>query len=83
MQTWELLAHGVVQGVGLTLLLVPILAGVGVGLYPSVREACDQMIHVSAQQEPNPQSVAQYQKNYAFYHSLYPCMQDAFKRLAK
>ncbi|MEG1775393.1 MAG: xylulokinase [Clostridia bacterium] len=62
---------------------VAILAGVGVGLYPSVREACDQMIRVSSQQEPNPEHAAQYQKNYEFYHSLYPCMQDAFKRLAK
>ncbi|MEG0049719.1 MAG: xylulokinase [Clostridia bacterium] len=62
---------------------VAILAGVGAGLYPSVREACDAMIHVGAEQPPIAEQVAFYQKGYEMYHSLYPCMQDAFKRLAK
>ena len=62
---------------------VAILAGVGVGLYPSVREACDQMIHVGLTQEPNPENQAKYAACYDQYQQLYPAMKDAFKRLAK
>ena len=62
---------------------VAILAGVGAGLYPSVREACDSMIHTGGEQLPIAENVPVYAKNYAQYSALYPDMKNAFKRLAK
>ena len=61
---------------------VAILAGVGVGLYPSVKEACDSMIKVSGEQLPIPENQPAYAKNYEQYKALYPDMKAAFKRLA-
>lgn len=62
---------------------VAILAGVGTGLYPSVKEACDAMIHVGQEQKPIPENVAVYARKYQVYRSLYPDMKDAFKRLSE
>lgn len=62
---------------------VAILAGVGAGLYPSVQEACDQMIHVSEEQSPVAGHVKAYAKGYELYRSLYPCLKDAYRRLAE
>jgi xylulokinase len=62
---------------------VAILAGVGTGLYPSVREACDSMIHVGRTQEPIAENQPAYAACYEQYRQLYPAMKDAFKRLAK
>lgn len=61
---------------------VAILAGVCAGLYGAVPEACDQMIRVQTEQQPDPARSKQYQKRYAVYASLYPAMKDAFKRLS-
>ncbi len=58
-----------------------ILAGVGAGLYPSVRQACDSMIHVASSQEPNMQNAPLYAERYEVYRTLYPAMKDAFARL--
>ncbi len=60
---------------------VAILAGVGAGIYPSVQEACDQMIHVASTQAPIEENVTYYQKAHEVYDSLYPCMKDAFAKL--
>lgn len=60
-----------------------ILAGVGAGLYPSVREACDRMIRVGGEQPPIAENVAAYRRGYEMYRSLYPCLKDAFRRLAE
>jgi len=62
---------------------VAILAGVGAGLYPSVREACDSMIKTGGEQLPIPENIPVYAKNYAQYAALYPDMKNAFKRLAQ
>ena len=62
---------------------VAILAGVGAGLYPSVREACDSMIHTGITQEPDAQAGAKYAACYAQYVQLYPALKDAYKRLAQ
>ncbi len=62
---------------------VAILAGVGAGLYPSVREACDSMIKIGGEQLPIPENQPAYAKNYAQFRALYPDMKEAFKRLAK
>lgn len=62
---------------------VAILAGVGAGLYPSVKAACDSMIHVGETQNPLPENVTAYAGKYQVYRSLYPDMKDAFKRLSQ
>ena len=62
---------------------VAILAGVGVGLYPSVREACDSMIHLGGEQPPIPENQPVYAACYAQFRQLYPDLQAAFKRLAQ
>jgi xylulokinase len=62
---------------------VAILAGVGAGLYPSVREACDSMIHTGITQEPIAENQPKYAACYAQYTQLYPALKDAYKRLAQ
>ncbi|NLI22381.1 MAG: xylulokinase [Clostridiales bacterium] len=62
---------------------VAILAGVGTGLYPSVREACDRMIHTGVTQEPVAANQPAYAACYDQYRQLYPALKDAFKRLAQ
>ena len=58
-----------------------ILAGVGAGLYPSVEEACREMIHVNPAQRPIPENVPEYAKYYAVYQKLYAANRDLFKEL--
>ena len=58
-----------------------ILAGVGAGLYPSVEEACREMIHVNPAQQPIPENVPEYAKYYAVYQKLYATNRDLFKEL--
>ena len=60
-----------------------ILAGVGAGLYPSVEEACREMIHVNPAQQPIPENVPEYAKYYAVYQKLYAANRDIFKELGK
>jgi len=60
---------------------VAILAGVGAGLYTSVKEACDRMIRISGEQLPIAENQPAYAKYYEQYKALYPDMKDAFKRL--
>ena len=62
---------------------VAILAGVGAGLYPSVREACDSMIKTGVEQLPIPENQPVYAKNYERCTRLYPDMKNAFKRLTE
>ena len=62
---------------------VAILAGVGSGLYPSVREACDSMIKIGGEQLPVKENQPAYAKCYAQFKALYPDMKDAFKRLSQ
>lgn len=60
-----------------------ILAGVGAGLFPSVQEACKELVKVNEAQEPSAEAVRSYEKFYQIYRSLYPAMKDSFKQLAK
>ena len=59
-----------------------ILAGVGVGLYPSVREACAVMIQANPPQPPIPENIPEYEKYYQVYRSLYPALREQYKALA-
>lgn len=59
-----------------------ILAGVGAGLYPDVKSACDTIIKVTTTQEPIAENTKQYQPYYELYHSLHPKLKDDFAKLA-
>ncbi|MDO5396514.1 MAG: xylulokinase [bacterium] len=61
---------------------VAILAGVGAGIYPSVEDACAKMIHYNPAQEPDAESVPEYQKYYEVYTQLYKDVKDTYSKLA-
>ena len=62
---------------------VAILAGVGAGLYPSVEEACREMIRVNPAQQPMAENVPQYARVYEVYRKLYGANRELFKELGK
>lgn len=70
-----------VQGEG-PALGVALLAGVGAGIYASVPEACDATIQYGICQSPDADAAA-YQKQFEFFHSLYPVLKDTYQRLGK
>lgn len=61
---------------------VAILAAVGAGIYNSVPEACEAVIHTAKIQEPVPENVPEYEKYYQLYRSIYPALKDRFAALA-
>lgn len=48
-----------------------ILAGVGVGIYPSVEEACDRVVQTKSEIAPCGRDALFYEKEYAVYRTLY------------
>jgi len=54
-----------------------LLAGVGVGVYASVPEACAQTIRIVDRVEPKPANVALYDAYYPVYRSLYSALKPA------
>ena len=61
---------------------VALLAGVGVGAYKSVEEACDATVKIKGVQEPIPENSREYEKFYQLFLSLYPALQNEYKKLA-
>ena len=61
---------------------VAILAMVGAGLYPSVKDACDAIVKTKDSVEPDPARTAAYAKFYAVYDALYPHLKADFDALA-
>lgn len=60
-----------------------LLASVGTGIYPSVKDACDKVIKLRAEQyTPNPADVERYKEVYKVYRMMYPGLKDAYKSLA-
>lgn len=57
-----------------------ILAGVGTGVYASVPEACEKMIHCSAPQMPDA-AAARYDIYYALYQQVYPALAQLYHQL--
>jgi xylulokinase len=55
-----------------------ILAGAGVGVWPSVDSACDTIVRVAKHTAPNPESVAVMNQQYSAYRKLYPALRDIF-----
>ena len=54
-----------------------VLAGVGVGAWPSVDAAVSETIKINQTIEPDPEGVAALEENYAVFRSLYPALRDA------
>ena len=59
-----------------------LLAGVGIGTYGSVSEACSATIHVVERTEPIADNQALYNEHYPIYRSLYPALKPAFDDIA-
>jgi xylulokinase len=51
-----------------------LLAGVGVGCWSSVEVACGTAVHAARQVQPDPQTVARMDLQYAEYRKLYPAL---------
>ena len=61
---------------------VAILAGVGVGIYDSVQQACCEVIRYKDPQPPISENVPVYEAYYQVYRGLYPALKDNYKQLA-
>lgn len=61
---------------------VAILAGVGAGLFPSVEDACRQVIAINKTCDPIPEHHAVYQRYHKLYQDLYPSLKSHFDTLA-
>lgn len=59
-----------------------ILAGVGVGIYKNVQEACSKVIKTKKEHKPNKDNSIEYEKYYSIYHSMYATLKDSFKALS-
>ncbi len=58
-----------------------LLAGVGVGLYPNLSTACQQVVQYGPLTEPNTAPQAQYTERYEQFKQLYPRLRSDFHRL--
>lgn len=59
-----------------------ILAGVAAGIYPSVQQACKNLIKTNPAQTPIAENTAVYENYFQLYRKLYPSLKDHFKTLA-
>lgn len=62
---------------------VALLAGVGVGEYASVPEACDATIKQVTKQEAIEENAVLYEKFYKVYRGLYPSLKGHYKELTE
>ena len=60
-----------------------LIAGVGVGTYGSVEEACDKAVRTSGLVEPVPENIELYDRRYQMYTKLYQSLRPTFKELAR
>ena len=60
-----------------------LLAGVGVGAYNSVYEACDATIQITGKTSPDNRISQIYRDYYIRYQALYPLLETEFKEIAK
>jgi xylulokinase len=60
-----------------------LLAGVGVGVWPNVDEACAAAIHLTGSTVPIAANVGRYAEFYGIYDALYPALKDTFAQLGK
>ena len=60
-----------------------LLAGVGVGAFESVQDACEKTIQITGVTTPSEHTTNIYNDYYARYQALYPALADEFKQIAK
>ncbi len=58
-----------------------VLAAVGGGVYPDVPTACAELVQVTGTTSPG-ENVAQYDRAYAIYRSLYPTLKSTFEQIS-
>ena len=58
-----------------------LLAGVGTGVWPSVKQACLTTVKTLNATHPNPEQQKIYESYYQEYRSLYPALKGSFKSL--
>ena len=59
------------------------LAMVACGAYPTVKAACDAIVHVTSTVKPEPEIAARYEKRYSQFRGIYPALKPVFRTLAK
>jgi xylulokinase len=52
------------------------LAGAAAGVYSSVHEASEALIHVKERFEPNPEVTPRYDERYHLYKQVYPLLRE-------
>lgn len=60
-----------------------LLAGIGVGIYGSHAEACQQVVRYGPVTEPNPARQRFYEERYQQYRGLYATLRDDFHQLSR
>jgi xylulokinase len=58
-----------------------LLAGVGAGVYPDLRSAVAQTVHLERRIEPEAESVAAYEARYSLHRQVYPTIQALQRQL--
>lgn len=59
-----------------------LLAGVGIGFWSDVVNACRDTIHITEITKPNPGNYQVYRTNYEIYQRLYPLLKNTFKEIS-
>ncbi len=59
-----------------------ILAGAGAGVFASVEEGADALVHVTQTIAPDPANASRYREVHAVYRDLYKDLQERFRALA-
>jgi len=59
-----------------------LLAGVGIGMFADVQEACRAVVRETSVTQPAPR-IRGYEKAYELYRSLYPALQSSFEDASK
>lgn len=58
-----------------------LLAGVGVGRYPSVVDAANQLLQITKEYSPNPEYYCRYTQQFDLYKKIYPTVSPIIHRL--
>jgi xylulokinase len=60
-----------------------ILAGVGVGMFTSVKSACEKRIQKADTHIPRIEITKKYLSYYEIFHSLYPALKSSFDKISR
>ena len=57
-----------------------ILAAVGCGVFPSVEDAANQLVRIVKTEDPDPELVKKYDRQYHKFQKIYPALRNVFSR---